>query len=1038
MTLASRQPAARPAETRPAARPYSNSALAGIFQRVAPIASGLPIGGVAGGGTDPGTIATHLSLPPGFSVDSLSESVTAYGSSGQTNDAVLFGARLQGAMAIGSDVPGLAGQAVRPGEAVPGAAPGAQGGAAGAAGGGGALGALGGAFGSGGGSANELTGMLGLNGPGGALGQLSRLASMVQSLTRRPHGIVSYDFGGSPLSASPYSLTPGHPVPKPEYLQHRFTATIGGLLKVPHLFDAGPRTSFFLNYSGNRSSNAYSQYSTVPTLAERGGDFSSVTTPLLDPVTHQPFTGNQLPGSRIDPAALSLLRFIPEPNLPGDRLNFHYSTTSATSSDDINFRLIRSFGGNAGGRGRGAGANGRPGAGGRGAGAGGLAGLAGLGLPGMGGSMNLNIGFHYHRSTADQQNPFPTIAGISHQTGWDIPVGFGFSSRGVTHSITFQFNGSHSQTANGFAFARNVAGEAGIQGVASDPFDWGVPSLSFSSISSLRDITPSLRRDQTLAFGDSMVKTIKRHALRFGGNFRDTRIDSRTDASARGSYVFTGLYTGGGAPVSGSDFADFLLGMPQQASVQYGPGLERFRSRSWALYFQDDWRVSGKFTVNAGVRYEYQSPYSEAGNRLVSLDVTPDFSAAVPVQAGQVGPFTGRFPVTIVAPDRNNASPRIGVAWKPQPKTTVRGGYSINYASVPYMSFAQQLAAQPPFAVTDTRFGTAVAPLLLTDAFGTPIASTTTNNFGVDRNYRLGYVQLWNVDVQRDLGRTFLVGVAYTGTKGSQLDLQRAPNRGPSGLRIAGVQPFIWESSGGRSIMHALSLRVTRRLAQGISGTATYTYSKSMDNASTLGGGSTTVAQNDQDLAAEWGPSNFDQRHRLTANFTYELPFGPTHRWLSGKSLAGSILGGWILTGNVSIASGLPFTARVLGDVTDVARGTNGTLRADYNGAPIAIADPTVLQFFNTAAFSIPAAGTFGNAGRNTITGPGSAVLNLSVMKSISLATLRGMSIRVQANNVLNTPQFSAIDTVFNSPTFGRVTAVRSMRSVQVVARLLF
>ncbi|MBE3099674.1 MAG: TonB-dependent receptor, partial [Planctomycetes bacterium] len=693
---------------------------------------------------------------------------------------------------------------------------------------------------------------------------------------------------------------------------------------------------------------------------------SALSAVVIDPVTGKAFPGNQIPLDRISPAALALLRYYPAPNQPGDRQNYYYSTTTGTSSDDVNFRLIRSFGTTTR-------QPGRPGAR-----AGGMAGGGrGGGRGGMQGGTNLNVGVHYQRSESAQNNPFPTITGTNRRTGWDVPVNFSFSKWGLLHTLNFQFNRSTSRTTNASAYVENVAGNAGITGVSTDPFDWGVPTLSLSSVSGLRDINPGLSRDQTVTISDAMVKMRGRHSIRFGGDFRDQRLESWTNASARGSFVYTGLYAGGGtARVSGLDFADLLLGLAQQASVQYGPGLERFRTRSFSLYVQDDWRVRTDFTVNAGLRYEYQSPYREVDNRLVNLDVAPDFTAAVPVIAGQAGPFTGVFPSTIVEPDRNNLSPRIGVAWRPQARTVIRGGYGINHASVPYLSFAQRMAGQPPFAVTDTRIGTASSPIPITAAFSAPSTATTTNNFGVDRHYRLGYVQIWNVDLQRDLNRTLSMGVAYTGTRGSQLDIQRAPNRGPSGLLIPGVQPFIWESSGGRSIMHALSLRVSRRLAQGISGGATYTISTSKDNASTIGGGQAVVAQNDQDLEAEWGRSSFDQRHRFSASFSWELPFGPNRRWLTGGGVAGQVLGGWILNGALSMASGNPFTARVVGDTADVSRGTNGTLRADYTGAPIALDNPTTQQFFNTTAFAVPATGTFGNAGRNTINGPGSRTLN--------------------------------------------------------------
>jgi hypothetical protein len=251
------------------------------------------------------------------------------------------------------------------------------------------------------------------------------------------------------------------------------------------------------------------------------------------------------------------------------------------------------------------------------------------------------------------------------------------------------------------------------------------------------------------------------------------------------------------------------------------------------------------------------------------------------------------------------------------------------------------------------------------------------------------------------------------------------------------VSPFIWESSGADSIMHALTLRLRRRMTAGIAVGGSYTLSRSIDDASSVAGGGGTVAQNDQDLAAERGLSSFDQRHRFAGDFTFELPFGANKRWFSSGAAA-AVLGNWVVNGNVTLASGTPFTARVTGNIQDVGRGVNGTLRANYNGEPIAISDPSSLQFFNIAAFSVPAPGTFGNAGRNTIIGPGTSVLNLGVTKNLSFSQTRALSLQLLASNLLNTVQFASIDTNVNSPTFGQVTAVRPMRRIQLLTRFRF
>ncbi len=936
-------------------------------------------------------------LPPGFSPETSAESVTSLGS---TQGSESF---------FGPNGPGDRLEQMR--EAFGGGDPSGLAGAFQGRGGDG--GGRGGRGGDGGGRGGDGGGFGGFGGPGGFGGRGGR--------GNQVRGNLSENIASSSLDSGPFALN-GQPTVKPQYFQQRMTATLGGPLAIPHLFNAGPRTFFFLNYTGNHSSSPYDQYSTVPTEAERAGNLSALTRTAVDPVTHQPFAGNQIPAALLNPAAQHLLNLIPLPNQPGTTQNFHTVSTTTSHVDDINLRLIHNFGAQP--------QRGRGGQGG-GGGGGGARGGGGRGGPGGGrGGSNLNVSIHYRHSDNANQNPFPALGGTSKSSAWDIPVGYSFTRKGITSSLRLGFNRQHSETSNLFAFNQNIAGDAGLLGVATDPFDWGAPTLSFSSFSSLRDSNPSSRTDQTISFGDTMVKTRGRQTLRFGGDFRDIRADSRTDANARGSFVFTGLYTG-------VDFADFLLGFPQQSTVQFGPGLERFRQRSWDLFIQDDWRASAKVTVNAGLRFEYFSPVSEADNRLATLDVAPGFTAAVPVLADTTGPYSGALPDTIVHPFRAGLAPRIGIAWKPQPSTTVRTGYGINYSSGVYQTIAQQLAGQPPFAVTDQVLATALAPVRLESALTTVVPGLTTNTFAVDPNYRLGYVQIWNLDVQRDFVRTLSTGISYVGTKGSNLDILRAPNRGPTGLRIAGVQPFIWESSGGDSIMNSVSFRIRKRLTKGIAAGAAYTLSKSIDDASSIGGGGGVVAQNDQDLAAERGLSSFDQRHRVSGDFTYELPFGDKKPWLNSGTMA-ALLGNWVLNGNVTLASGTPFTARVLSNVSDVSRGTNGTLRANYNGDPIQLSDPTTTQFFNGTAFSIPAPGTFGNAGRNTIIGPGTSNMNLSLTRNLTFGQNRGMSIQIQANNIFNTVQFSSIDTVVNSPTFGRVTGARAMRRVQIVMRFRF
>jgi hypothetical protein len=270
--------------------------------------------------------------------------------------------------------------------------------------------------------------------------------------------------------------------------------------------------------------------------------------------------------------------------------------------------------------------------------------------------------------------------------------------------------------------------------------------------------------------------------------------------------------------------------------------------------------------------------------------------------------------------------------------------------------------------------------------------------------------------------------------------MERAPNRLPNGqLRIQTVQPFILETSQGDSILHAGSIRVRKRLRHGISAQGTYVFSKSIDNASSIGGGAEVVAQNDQDLAAERSLSSFDQRHRFTGNFVYELPFGTGKKWLNNNGgWLENALGDWQWSGDFTVASGLPFTPRVLGACTDIAQGVNGTLRADLTGAPITLGDPSVNEWFNPAAFAVPTCGQFGDARRNIIIGPGQFSFDMSVNKTLLAKDTRALELRIAANNVFNRPQFTTIDTVLNSPTFGYVIGTGAMRRVTLTARYRF
>ncbi len=878
----------------------------------------------------------------------------------------------------------------------------------------------------------------GFGGPGGgtiAIGRMGRGFNINQ-----PHGMLYFSDDTSSLDARPFSLT-GIQSAKANYNQARFGANVGGPLNIPKIYNGGNKWFFFAGWNGSRGSSPYDAFSTVPTQLERGGDFTQATyndgTPvqIFNPATGQPYefngVANMINPGLISPAAKFLLQYIPLPNIAttASGQNFHYVTSAESNTDTVNLRLIHSFG-----------AAQAPGAGppgGRGGGGGGGRRRS---------QNNINFGMNWARGSSTIVNPFPSLAGGTGTQGLNANAGWTYGKGRATNIFRLTYNHNHVSTTNLYSNVLDVAGPggAGIGGISNDPFDWGLPGISFTSFGGLNDPIPRRELDQTYTLSDTVSWNHGKHNWRFGGDYRRILQSFHSARNAEGSFVFTGFatssYDATGAAIrdTGYDFADFLLGFPQQTSLQFGATSYNFRANAYDFFAQDDWRIRSNLSLNLGLRYEYNGPYTEADGRIANLEVAPDFTSGAVVLPGQ-----GIFPASLVRPDRNNFAPRIGIALKPMKQTVVRMGYGINYNLAQYGIMIQNFAFQPPFAESATN-ATTVSGLLgtsrltLTDGFPTASANTVTNNFAVSPNYRLGYVQIWNVDLQKELPHGVVLNVGYNGAKGTRLDTERA-------LVGSDNQPFIYESSEGNSILHAASVRARRRLAKGLGIGAQYVFSRSIDDASSIGGGGSVVAQNPFDISADRGLSSFEQKHKFTGNWIYDLPLGENRRFVQKGALS-HILGGWQWSGDFTVASGMYFTPRVLGGGLDISRGVSGSLRANVvPGQAVTLGNPSALEWFNTAAFCDPGVNcpagspaTFGDAGRNIIEGPGQVTLDMTLNKTIQIKESRALDLRVSVNNVFNNVNFTALNTAVNSLTFGEVTGTVSMRRVTMQARFRF
>ena len=635
-------------------------------------------------------------------------------------------------------------------------------------------------------------------------------------------------------------------------------------------------------------------------------------------------------------------------------------------------------------------------------------------------------------------------SGLSFSAGWS----HSFRPR-LINSANFSISRSRNLTTPYFAY-RTIDPPLGIEGPSQDPINAGPPALSFTNFSSLSDGTPNLSRNQTATFSDNFTWVLERkHNLTFGFTYNRLQQNSQNNQNARGSFSFSGLLTSqldaAGQPVKGTgfDFADFLLGLPQSASKRFSGLNNNFRSWSTSAYAQDDFRMSARVTINVGLRYEYFAPYTELHGQLANLDVSPGFTAEpVVVTSGENGLYSGALPSSIVRPSPKDFSPRFGLAWRPFPKRNmlIRSGYSIFYSGSAYAQIASQMAAQPPFAEVASLTTNTDKPLSIGTALKTQV-NTLTNTYAIDPNFRLAYAQTWNLTIQHTLPHGLVVDTEYIGTKGTHLGILENPNRSTGaisngGLQIANATSFSYQTQGANSHYEAGQVRVTRRLARSVSANALYTFAKGIDDASSFNGTGGTVVQFLDNRGLERGLSSFDVRHNLNATIQLSSPVG-VRGLLRNGGWKTQLLKSWNLSGSFNATTGTPLTAYVSGNLANTGGlAAGGSLRAEATGLPIhADGQP----YFNTLAFTTPAAGQFGNAGRSTIPGLFRITVNSSLNRSFRFGeSRRTLAFTLTASNVLNHVTITSIGTTVNSSNYGLPTAASATRAITLNSRFSF
>jgi hypothetical protein len=927
-----------------------------------------------------------------------------------------------------------------------------------------------------------LGGMMGGGGPGGPGGGGGRggrggfgSGGFRNFNPAQPHGSVFYQTSNGALDSAQWSPTL-QPQTKPSSYKNEYGVTLAGSPYIPGLIKPNTSQFMFFNLTGQKNLNAFlGGPSRVPTALERTGDFSQstqvvngVVTPvtIYDPATGLAVLNNNLANAAtpLSAQALALLAYYPAPNLPTNAQGFNYETIANAGNNvvAINTRYVRTLGQKSGspfpmfegGRNSNLPASLR---------------------------QNINVGYNYSHSASDVRNIFLPLGGTTESDGNSLNAGYTISYGRLSNHATATWNRMNSQTRNYFTdTANNPTQSAGLTipnqsgGFADPRFYNGLPALNISNFAGLSNTTPSELINQTIGFSDFVAYRHKKHNLRVGLDVRQVQANSIGGNNPLGQFTFSGYATesaadktAGSAATSGSGFADFLLGLPQSTALQAGLYKIYLRENQYDWFATDDFRVASNLTLNYGVRYEYFAPYTEKNNRLVNLDHNADFTQVDPVLPGQAGKYEGTFPGGLIEPDRTMVAPRFGMAWTPRlaskfgskltKATVIRAGYGINYNTGQFATMAKSLSFQPPFAATETNAvavasatnptptstgcvtttTTTTANMTLANGFGCSTAETIQNSYSVDKNYRLGMVQAFNINIQRTLPLQIVLNIGYSGAKGSGLDVLGSPNSTPAGVTTPGVAPFSYETSVAGSHANSLVVSAQKRQQKGIALGITYTYGHSIDNASAVGGVSATSVQNFRRLDLEEANSTFDRRQSATGNWLLELPFGPNRAYFNQGGFWSHALDNFSLSGTFSFSTGAYFTPSYVGSQAEASSGNLFTLRPDRVFTQTLKGPGTIGNFFNKAAFAAPV-GEYGTASRNSIEGPGTVAVNASLSRTMEFGGTRSLEARVTASNVFNTVQYNGINTTENSANFGEVISAAPMRTVLVQARYRF
>lgn len=807
---------------------------------------------------------------------------------------------------------------------------------------------------------------------------------VTKSGTRQLHGSAFEYLRNEVTDARNYFDDPG--LPRPIFRQNEFGAAAGG--------PAWPwkNTFFYGIYEGIRRKSGNSALSIVPDAATRAGDFSGGS-PIYDPLSampRAPLPGNRIPASRIDPIASRYLQqYEPLPNSAGATSNYRDATPNVLPSDSVSGRIDHQ-----------------------------------IGTGTLTGRYTLNS--ERNRIAGS----FPVLPTSEQVRAQQVSLAYVGGGPKLVTELRAGFTRLRMFDVPESAFHVNVAQQLGLANPPADPFNFGLPYFNVTDYSLVTDSpsAPQVQRDNLWHISAKASWVRGRHILKAGTERVQFQLNYLQSNLSRGRYDYTGVFTSadGSGVGSGDPFADFLFGFPQNSTRTSGSGQAYLRQFSQAAYFQDEWRVAPRLTFELGLRYEYTSPYSETRGALLNLDYStlPQAPRLESVSRG-------------TEPDYNNFAPRVGVAWQVASATVLRAGYGVYFT--PEMAIeSYDLALNGLLNLDNETQGDRTPVLTTRDAFPRTASTGFPSYFGLDPRARTPYVQQWNASIQRELPGRTLLEAAYIASKGTKLGrfrrfntpahVETGENLGPrpgdlQALRtFPALGPIIQRQHIANSSYESLQVKVERSLSRRLSILGSFVWSKSIDDADNVIPGlyESAGAQDERNLRLERGLSFDNPGRRISAAYVYRLRR-------------------WTISGTVTLQDGTPvnpfyfaldFANSGTPNRPNIVPGQSVMLPRDQRTAD---------HFFNTDAFAAPEPFTFGNAGRNTVIGPGNNIFDFAVEREFRVAERQTIRVRAESFNTFNHPNWGIPGPYPDfGPFFGKVFTSGEPRRMQFGLRYEF